>query len=286
LKRAQTLAIIAFLLIIPAVTIPVYEGWISNLSDLVTQITSGLVLALLGGGTALWIRSRQTQQDQNPEKQTPLSGPTFPAAVSKEAWIADFDERFYVLKSATDPNLNYKASENLDPVFPKLFNLPSWDDPVLRRLSELLGFIASRLQEQSITEQMKARYLKWAYLMITDKKGKALLPVAKANLSDIIETMYHDSIPDPDPQIDRITVTLLQLFDPNSVGTLVEDATMGWSYTRFQQGWQNIDLKQVRVSNPKAFKEICDRLLERADKYPNLEVRSRSYRLWQGTLDP
>ncbi len=260
------------------------------MSELATQIVSGLVVAMLIAGTALWLRSRQSKQVQpeKPATQDALPGPTFPSAISKDAWIADFDERFYALKSATNSELYYKASENLETVFSRLLSLPSWDDPVRRNLSELLGFIGSRLQEQSLTEQMKTRYLKWVYWITTDKRGEKILPIAKAKLSDIVETLYRNSLTDPDPdaQMDRIIVTLLQLFDPNSVDKLVDDATMGWSYTRFNQGWQNIALKPVRERNPTVFKEICGRLLERADKYPNLEVRSRAYRLWQGTLDP
>lgn len=68
MHRERLLAVIVAVLVIPLVAIPIYYGWIGNVSELATQIVSGMVVGMVIAAVALWYRggsrsdSKQTIQ--------------------------------------------------------------------------------------------------------------------------------------------------------------------------------------------------------------------------------
>jgi hypothetical protein len=71
LDKERWLALAIILLLVPTVGVPLYEGWVKDMSELATQIVSGLVVVMISVALALWYRSGHEEQEQ-PKVKEPM----------------------------------------------------------------------------------------------------------------------------------------------------------------------------------------------------------------------
>ncbi len=97
MDKERVLAILIVLLLIPTIAIPFYEGWVKDMTELATQILSGLVVAMIAAAVALWYKGGGEDKQENPPKLNITLADIEPEKQVKrvEIWLPSGERRYH-----------------------------------------------------------------------------------------------------------------------------------------------------------------------------------------------